>query len=181
MLFPELASWTYTFNLFMFEGWEPNDDSFQLYPLELLEVDIANSFVPYLYVCIGFGAFSKHGRFHLVRIENEHSTFPSTTSDELAFLLDEATTLVEMDLHPLLQNLADWDQILRDGWYMQDVFNVCIIAFFAEWDIADMLNGVSSIISGLNIAGSIRLSKVSGPVLGKVSSPYGKFSCFLWT
>mgnify|MGYP006872761979 CR=1 FL=1 len=39
---------------------------------------------------------------HLAQIENVHSAFPSTTSDDSAFLLYEAITLVELDLHHLI-------------------------------------------------------------------------------
>ena len=66
MLLAELAGRTYTFNLFLLECRDPDDDSFRLHCLELLEVDMANPLVPQLYVGVGFGAFCKHGRFHLV-------------------------------------------------------------------------------------------------------------------
>ena len=46
MLFAELTSFTYSYNLRHFEGQEFNDNSFQLYSLELLEIDVATSFVP---------------------------------------------------------------------------------------------------------------------------------------
>ena len=41
---------------------------------------------------------------------------------------------------------------------MQDIFNACLVAFFAEWDIVDVSNQMSSGVSGLDIAESIRLS-----------------------
>ena len=72
-------------------------------------------------------------------------------SHESTFLLDEATTPVESNLHALLNNLADGDQILRYGQCMQDVVDASLFTFLPEWDIADMLNGVSGIISSLDI------------------------------
>ena len=105
-----------------------------------------------LYISVGFKALCKHGRFHL---NDKHSAFPSTTRDDLAFLLDEPTTLVKSNLHALLNNLANRDQIRRYGQYMQDVSDASLFAFFPEWDIANMLNRMCGVISGLNIAESI--------------------------
>ena len=45
------------------------------------------------------------------------------------------------------------------------LFYASLLAFFPKWDIADMPNGVSSIISSLDIAKSIQISKVSEPFL----------------
>ena len=101
--------------------------------------------------------FCKHGRFYLVRLDDKHLVFPSITSGKSAFLFNEATTLVESDLHALLHNLANWDQILCDGRYMQAIFGTSLFAIFSNWDIFDMPNRVSGIISSLDITGSIQL------------------------
>ena len=42
-------------------------------------------------------------------------------SDESTFLLNEATSVVEMDLHALLHNLEDWHQSICYGLNMHDV------------------------------------------------------------
>ena len=84
---------------------------------------MANSLVPQLYVGLGFRAFREHGGFHLLRIENEHPPLSSSAHDDSAFFFDEAAFLVESHLHPLLNHLADRDQILCDGGKMQDIFN----------------------------------------------------------
>ena len=118
MLLAELARFTYTFNLLLFEGWELDDDSFRLHALELLEVDMVDSFMSKLYVSMSFSAFCKHGLFPLVRMKNEHLALFSSVSDESAFFRDETTSLVESNLHALLHNLVDKDQILCDGQYM---------------------------------------------------------------
>ena len=44
---------------------------------------------------------------------------------------------------------------------MQDIFNVCLVTFFAEWNIVDVPNQMRSVVSGFDIAGSLRLSKFS--------------------
>ena len=88
-------------------------------------------------------------------VENEHSALSLSASDELALFFYEATTLVKSNLHPFLNNLADKDQILRDGRYMQDILNVSLVTFSAEWNIADVPNRMSSVVFGFSIAGSI--------------------------
>ena len=60
ILLPEFASFTDCDNLFLGKVRESDDDSFCLHALELLEVDMVNSFVPYLYVGVGFMAICKH-------------------------------------------------------------------------------------------------------------------------
>ena len=119
---------------------------------------MANSLVPQLYVGLGFRAFREHGGFHLLRIENEHPPLSSSAHDDSAFFFDEAAFLVESHLHPLLNHLADRDQILHDGGNMQNIFNVCLLTFFAERNIANVPNRVRSVISGFDITGSLRLS-----------------------
>ena len=114
MLLSELACFTYAFNLFFFECWESDADSFQFHCLYFLEIDVANSLVPQLYVGIGFRAFCEHGRLHLVQIEDEHSALSSSACDDATLFFDEAPVLVESNLHPLLNHLADRDQIVCD-------------------------------------------------------------------
>ena len=103
---------------------------------------MANSLVLELYVQIDFGTFCEHGRIHLdMRIENEHLALSSSASDESALFLSEGTALIESNLHALFNKLADRDQILRDGWYMRDILNVCLVTFFAEWvETAEVLD-----------------------------------------
>ena len=155
MLLAELARFAHAFNLLFFECRESDDDSFRLHCLNFVEIDVTNSLVPQLYVGIGFGAFCEHGRFHLVRIENEHSALSSSVHDYSTLFFDETTALVESNLHPLLNNLANEDQILRDGGYMQAIFNVYLVTFFAEWNIADVPNRMRSVV--------LRLSKFAKP------------------
>ena len=81
-----------------------------------------------VYVSFGFETLGKHVRIHLVAIENENSAFCSSCTNESALLFDD------VNLHALLHGLADRDQILRYGWYMQDILNEGFVAFFPEWD-----------------------------------------------
>ena len=144
-----MRGYTHTFNFMPLKGWESDADSFRLHALEPLEVDMVDCFVPYLYVRDGFMAFRKHNRFHLVRVEDEHLAFSSTTRHDSAFLYNEveASYVIEANLHALVHDIADEDQILLYCWKMQDVLDVGLIAFFPKWDIANMLNGVNCVIS----------------------------------
>ena len=158
MLLAELTRFANTFNLLLFECRESDDDSFRLHRFEFVEIDVANSLVPQLYVEVGFRTFHEHGGFHLMQIENEHSTLSSSTRDDSAFFFDEAApVLVESNLHPLLNHLVDRDQILHDSGYMQDILNVGLLTFFAERNIVDVPNRVPSVISGFDITESLRL------------------------
>ena len=77
------------------------------------------------------------------------------SSNESTIFLDEATFVVEADLHALLHNLANRDQIVCYCGHMQVILDASLLAFFPEWDIADVLNGMRSVVSGLYVAGSI--------------------------
>ena len=77
---------------------------------------------------------------------------------ESAIFLDEATFVVEADLHALLHDLANRDQILCYCGHVQDILYASSVTFFPEWDIADVSNGMLSVVSVLYVAGSIRRS-----------------------
>ena len=63
-------------------------------------------------------------------------SFSPSFSYESAIFLDKANSVVEMDFHALLHNLADQDQILSDGGYVKDILDAILLTFFPEWDIA---------------------------------------------
>ena len=123
MLFSELARFAYSVDSFRFEGRESDYDSLRFHSTKPLEVYVADSFVPQLNVCLGFETFGVHGRFYLVRIEDEHATFSPSLGYESAIFLDEATFIVEANLHALLHDLADQGQSFCYGRNMQDVKN----------------------------------------------------------
>ena len=124
--------------LFQLEGRKSYNDSLGLHRAKPLEVYVADSLVPQLDVCLSFETFDIHGRFYLIRIEDEHATFSPPLRYELAIFLDEATFVVEADLHALLHDLADRDQILCYCGHVQDILDASLLAFFSEWDNADV-------------------------------------------
>ena len=164
VLFVELTSFIYSYNLLFNEGRESDDDAFRLHSLEFLDIDVAYPLVPQIYVSVGLSALGIHCRFHLVRIEDEHSAFSSITSNNSAFLFDDTPSIVEPNLHALFHDLADRDQILRYCWNMQDVLDVGLVALFTEWDITDMLNGLNCVIPSFHIVGSFGLTQLLEPI-----------------
>mgnify|MGYP006889216670 CR=1 FL=1 len=107
MLFSELTGLTYTCNLLLSECRESNDDSFRLRSFQLLYINVAYPFVPYLYVGVESLALSIHGQFNPVRVEDEHMTISPTAHDKSAFFFDEASSIVEANLHALFDYLAN--------------------------------------------------------------------------
>ena len=97
--------------------------------------------------------------------KNEHSTLSLSTCDESALFFNVATALVELNLHALLNKLADRDQILRDGRNMPGILNVGLLTFFSEQNIADVPNRMHRVVFGFDIAGSLQLSKFVKPLL----------------
>ena len=71
MLFTELACFAHSVDSFRFEGRESEYDSLRLHSAKPLEVYMANPLVSQLDVCLGFVTFGVHGRFYLVRFEDE--------------------------------------------------------------------------------------------------------------
>ena len=57
-------------------------------------IDVADSLVPQFQVGVDFEAFCKHDQLHLVRLEDEHSTFSSTVSYELTNFFSEAFIII---------------------------------------------------------------------------------------
>ena len=79
-------------------------------------------------------------------------------SYESTIFLDETTFVVEADLHALLHDLANGDQILCYCGHVQDILDSSLLAFFPEWDITDVPNRMRNVVSGLYVAGLIRRS-----------------------
>ena len=107
MLFAELVAFAYTCNLLIGKGWGSDDDPFRLHSFELLEINMVNLFVPQLNVSVSSMAVGKHCRFHLMRVEDEHPTLSATASDKSTFFFDEASFVVEMNLHALFHYLTN--------------------------------------------------------------------------
>ena len=98
----ELACFAYARDLLRGKVRESEYDSFGLHLLKLLEIDMANSLVPYIQIGFDFEAFCKHGRLHFVRLEDENLTFLSIVSYELSvFSTNHPSLLIQPHLHAL--------------------------------------------------------------------------------
>jgi hypothetical protein len=106
-LFPVLACFAYARDLLRGKARKSEYDSFGLHVLKLLEIDMADSLVPYVQVGLGFQALCEHGRFDLGRCEDEHTAFSATVSYDSVVFFDEAPLIVEAYLHSLLDYLTD--------------------------------------------------------------------------
>ena len=120
-LFSELTCFAYARDFFHGKAREAEYDSFGLHILKLLEIDMANSLVPYIQVGFDFEALCVHGRFDLGRCEDKHTAFSATVSYDSVAVFNEAPLVVEAYLHSLLDNLTYRDQILCDRGVMQYV------------------------------------------------------------
>ena len=120
------------------EGRKSDYNSVRLHRTKPLEVYVADSLVPQLDVCLGFETFGLHGRFYLIRIEDKHAAFSPPLSYESAIFLEETTFVVETNLHALLHDLADRGQILCYCGHVREILDASLLAFFPEWDIADV-------------------------------------------
>ena len=71
MLLSQLACFTHSVDSFRIEGRKSDYDSLRLHRAELLEVYVADSLVPQLDACFRFETFGIHGRFYVIRVEDE--------------------------------------------------------------------------------------------------------------
>ena len=71
MLFAELACFAHSVDSFRFESRKSDYDSLRFHSAKPLEVYVADLFVPQLDIFLGFETFGVHGRFYLVRVEDE--------------------------------------------------------------------------------------------------------------
>ena len=122
-------------------------NSFLLYWLEFMEVYMAKSLIPQLDICCVYCVCQCW--FRPCCVEDKHVTFSSCTSDIPILVRDEPTSMVESYFHSLLNNLANWDQILCDDWDMQYVLDVAFVMMMVKDHIPNVLNCVYGIIIGL--------------------------------
>ena len=97
-------------------------------------------------------------------VDVQHVTVSPSLGYESAIFLNEIAFVVEADLHALLHDLADRDQILRYCGHVQDILDASLLAFFPEWDIADVPNGMCGVVTCLYDVGSIECAQITKPL-----------------
>ena len=65
---------------------------------------------------LDFFSFREHGGAYVIGVEDEHPPIFAPLRNNLAFFLDEAPEMREPYLHPLVDDLSDGHQILRNCW-----------------------------------------------------------------
>ena len=85
---------------------------FRLQVLKPLVVDVAYPLMPQVDIRLDFSSFREHGGAYVISVEDEHPPISAPLHNNLAFFLDEAPEMREPDLHPLVDDLSDLDQVL---------------------------------------------------------------------
>ena len=75
---------------------------------------MAYPLVPQVDVRLGFLSFREHCGATVSGVEDEHPPVSTPLRNDLAFFLDEAPKMSEPNLHPLVDDLSNRHQILRD-------------------------------------------------------------------
>ena len=74
--------------------------------MKFWRVDVADRLVPQVYIRFDLLSFHKHGGTNIVRVEDEHPPFSTSSRDYTVFVLNEATVVSESNLHALIDNLS---------------------------------------------------------------------------
>ena len=83
-------------------------------------------------------SFGEQSGADVICIEDEHPPFSASLHDDLAFFFDEAPEVVEPDLHPLIDDLADRHQVFCDHRDVQHVHKPPLLSDMTQGDITDM-------------------------------------------
>ena len=84
---------------------------FGLQVLKPLIVDVAYPLVPQVDIRLDFLSFHKHFGANVIGVEDEHPLVSAPLRDHTTFFLDEAPEVCEPNLHPLVNDLPDRDQV----------------------------------------------------------------------
>jgi hypothetical protein len=117
VLLPELAGFTNLCRAATKFGQTENN----LFPLQVLkptEVDVAYPLVPQVDLRLGFLSLREESDVEAIvsTIEDEDPPVFASSRNNPAFLLDEGSEVRKLDLHPLVDDLSDRDQVLRNRW-----------------------------------------------------------------
>ena len=87
---------------------------FRLQVLKPLIVVVAYPLMPQVDIRLDFLSFREHGGAYVIGVEDEHPPISAPLRNNLAFFLDVAPEMCESNLHPLVNDLSDRHQILRN-------------------------------------------------------------------
>ena len=113
VLLPELARFT---NLCL-PATKFGQSEYHLFRLQILKplvVDVAYPLVPQVDIRLGFLSPYEHCGATVSRVEDEHPPISAPLRNNTTFFLNEAPEVCKPDLHPLVDDLSDRHQVLRD-------------------------------------------------------------------
>ena len=96
------------------ELWQSGNHVFRLQLLKLLEIDLADFLVPQVDIRLDHLPFREHSGTHIIPFEDKHPPISASLRNNFALILNEAPKVRKPHLHPLVDNLTDGHQVLRD-------------------------------------------------------------------
>ena len=161
MLLPELAGLT---NLCLpaTKFGQTENYLFRLQRLKPLKVDVAYPLVPQFDIRLGFLSFCEQSGVRAIvgAVEDENPPVSVPSRNNPAFLLDEGSEVREPNLHPLVHDLSDRDQVLRNRRNVQHVHKFPFLPDMAQGNFSDIRNRMRSVISGRDYSGVLRFLEV---------------------
>jgi hypothetical protein len=115
VLLPELGGFTNLCRAATKFG-QTENHMFRLQILKPTEVDVAYPLVPQVDIQLGFLTLRKQSGVGSIvsTVEDKHPSVSASSRNNPAFLLDESSKVRKPDLHPLVDNLSDRDEVLRN-------------------------------------------------------------------
>jgi hypothetical protein len=80
------------------------------------KVDVANPLVPQVDIRLGFLSLSEQSGVGAIisMVEDEYPLYSASSRSNPAFLLNDGSEVRKPNLHPLVNDLSDRDQVLRN-------------------------------------------------------------------
>jgi hypothetical protein len=115
VLLPKLAGFT-NLCLTATKFGQTENYMFRLQILKPLVVDVAYPLVPQVDIRLGFLSLHEQGGVGAIvgAVEDEHPPVSASSRNNPAFFLDEGSEVRKPNLHPLVNDLSDRDQVLRN-------------------------------------------------------------------
>jgi hypothetical protein len=166
VLLPELAGFTNLCGVATKFG-QTENHMFRLQVLKPPKVDVADPLVPQVDIRLGFLSLREQGGVGSIvsTVEDKHPPVFASSRNNPAFLLDEGSEVCKSDLHSLVDDLSDRDQVLRNRRNVQHVHKFPFLSDAAQGNFSDVRNLVRSVVSSRDYSGGLRFLQVRKPLL----------------
>jgi hypothetical protein len=157
VLLPELAGFTNLCLLATKFGQTENYLS-RLQILKPSVVDVAYSLVPQVDIRLGFLSLREQSGVGAIvgAVEDEHPPVSAPLRNNPAFFFDEGSKVRKPNLHPLVDDLSDRDQVLRNRRNVQHIHEFPFLPDTAQGNFFDVRNRMRSVISDRDHFGVLR-------------------------